>query len=409
MLPVLLLLAGASSIAEADSVGPLPPPAQSYCATFSISNHFPKVHQKVVMTVTPHFDLCGAAYNTWTFPVLPDAKRIHGCQDDGLSCTYLVTGGAATGTPGHRIESECLNGTDSGRGDYGNWVSCDYYAFLPDCSSTPFFKVDHQRVGRFTIVTLKGKGWDAPGCGAVTITPSIDGQATGDRWVINASSFSRRIIKEVRLCGIQLRAQQPNGRARTGGFTLGGWAPVKVVLAHSGVTSSGEHLYSGDLLCKRELGGFPADHYTAADVHSLATHLGQQLLEVDNGGHPILVDAAGMVTVNGMSYEGANPADLSARYDSIVQRPGLQHLNGSPYSSAVVVEGSAVANGPLTVQGDFVINGGYLFVSGDLNVSGTISGLGAVFATGNITASGGARLNTDSKYALVAGGSLNLP
>src|ERR1700730_12436610 len=79
VLPVLLLLAGAATSAEADSIGPLPPPVQSYCATFSISNHFPKVHQKVVMTVTPHFDLCGQKVNTWSFPALPDAKPIHGC------------------------------------------------------------------------------------------------------------------------------------------------------------------------------------------------------------------------------------------------------------------------------------------------------------------------------------------
>jgi hypothetical protein len=406
VLPVLLLLAGAATIAEADSIGPLPPPAQSYCATFSISNHFPKVHQKVVMTVTPHFDVCGQKFNTWTFPALPNAKAIHGCRDTGLSCTYLVTGGAATGTPGNRVLSECLTGTDSGR--HSDWVSCDYYAFLPDCNSSPVFRVDHHRAGRSTIVTLTGKKWNVPGCGAVTITASVEGHDSQVLGVINTSSFSKRIPANGRLCGIQVRAEQPNGRARSAGFTLGARAPVQVVIAHPGTTPSGEQLHPGDMLCKGELGGFHPDHFTTADARSLARHLGQQLLEVASGGHVILADTAGLVSANGVSYEAANPTDLSARFDWITKRSGVVNLRGTPYDS-LAVEGYAFTSGPLTVQGNLDINGGVLLVNGDLNVSGMIRGLGAVFATGSITASGGAILNTDSREALVAGGSLNLP
>ena len=386
--------------AYADSIGPIPGDLpQSRCASFFLSRHIAQRGQTIVATVVPHPESCKAETTGWQFESINGANIVQGCGKNDTSCTYKVTG-PATGIPGQRVETVCINGT-SGQ---GNWYSCDYYAVLPDCKGNPTFKVTHRRVRGITDVRFVGKNWDSKDCGPVTVT------ITGDNGAIvketyDRSSFSGRLSGRGRLCGIKLRATQPTGRVRTGGFTRRGLADVIVLIAKPGTTPSGEQLFPGDRLCKDEVSFDPAQ-MTQADVRSLAAQFGQQLFEVESRSAAWTVDTSGQVAIRGVSLESADPELLLRFKESILHHDGVQNL---PPEGSGPLSGFSQCGSSLTWTGDLSLDGGVIFVNGDLHVTGAVTGVGAVFATGSITANGGARFESDATYGLVAGGALNLP
>jgi hypothetical protein len=112
-----------------------------------------------------------------------------------------------------------------------------------------------------------------------------------------------------------------------------------------------------------------------------------------------------MVSVAGVSLEHIQPDVLANLQDSVVhQNPQNVPGNGdSPDLSRYQFSGNS-----WSVSGDLTLNNAILLVQGDLNVSGSIKGFGSVIVTGNINAAG-AQLQAAGKFALAAGGSINLP
>jgi hypothetical protein len=399
---VMLGLSGGAGASEL--LGPLPEGAlaQSRCAGFRLSRHVGQRGQTVVATVTPKPEWCKKETTSWTFPLLSGTRSVRGCNENATSCTYKVTGPSFP-TSGIHYETVCING-QSGQGP---WDSCDYWAAQPNCVGTPTFKVQHKRVGRETIVTFAGKKWDTKDCGPVMLTISGERGAV-QKAVYERSSFSGTIRVNGRLCGIQLRAAQLTGRALTGGFDNGGHAEAIVMIAKPGTMPNGEQLIPGDFLCRSEIDFDPA-HMTVANVRALASKLGQQLLEVNTRQAAAMVDAAGKVSVEGVSLESADSQLLATERDLVSHQNNAASLPEKPEGQSLGLSGFNKREGSLTVEGNLNLDGAVLYVEGELHVTGAITGRGAVFVTGNITAEGGSTLQTDAIYGLVAGGSLGLP
>ena len=399
---IVLALAGAG-VAAGDSVGPIPGDAytQSRCATFKLSRHFPDRGQKIVATVSEHPEWCNPRSTGWTFPFLGGTTMVHGCRPNTVECTYKVTG-PATGSRGSRIQTACISGS-SGQGP---WSSCDYYAILPRCSGRPSFTVKHGRRGRETVVTFEGRHWDVPDCGAVTVTVAGERGDVG-RTTFDSSHFRGVIRVNGRVCGMTLRAEQVNGRARSGGFDLGHSTDYVVLVAHPGTAPSGEQIAPGDRLCRSEAAFPPRRNLTAEDVKAQDAAFGQQLFELEAPGASFMVDGSGKVLVQGVSLEFADPALLSRVREQVARDDHTTNVSSTQQSTTV--SGFGFSQGPITVNGDLNLDNGILYVGGDLRVTGAILGRGAVFATGGIAAGGGANLAASERFALVAGGALSLP
>lgn len=261
--------------------------------------------------------------------------------------------------------------------------------FLTGCVGTPSFTMTRHRHGKTTVIDYDGDNWDTAGCGAVTVTAYAERGAVPIH-TYQQSSFTGQLKINGRICGLELHADQPNGRTRTAGYMTGNHVEANVQLADPGTTPSGEQLLPGDALCKSDVGGAAAaidsGQLSGGIVSSVALILGQNLLELQNtrSGNVFLADAAGKVAVQGVSAEGVPSGQIAADEAALAGSANAQAL-------------------PATVNGDENLSG-----FGTVGSSATITGTGAVLVTGNITAAD-ATFSTDDMYGLIAGGQLNLP
>ncbi len=117
---------GVGGAAAGESLGPVPTELPvSRCAPLSYSPHVAKVGDTITATAGPPTDECGGPASSvsweWGFAI-GSQTIVNGCKPSSRTCVLRAE--TATGSPGHRYEEGCINGSSP----FGGWESCDYYA-----------------------------------------------------------------------------------------------------------------------------------------------------------------------------------------------------------------------------------------------------------------------------------------
>lgn len=407
------LLGGATSATATENSSLGTPPtglAQSWCAHMHVDKHVLQVGEPITGTVEPT-GLCVPATWMWAFDAARPTKT---CAPGTLTtCTFTAT--EATGKPGDRYVEGCISGSST----FGEWVSCDYYAVLPKCHSHPTFKLTYKREHGTLVVRYRGTGWDTADCGAVTVSGAENGTAIA---TYDTPNFHGQVDFHGHfVCGLDLFAQQEPNTVRKASIRLGKPAYVVTFLRPTPIVKDNNTIEPGAVLCENDL---PKTRDMSSRLTQFAASIGAELFEaeryIDRGTHnnakgeTLLVDAAGKVSVQGVSLEAA-PSSLLSTEAQDATTGTLWYPLPPTLEAGQMLTGFSHSSGELVAAGSLILNRAEIYVPGNLVVNGKIEGSGAIFANGSITADGvhltyaSADPGGEAAYGLAAGGRLNLP